>query len=173
MVCGLNGAGKSTLGKALAERLGVSWIDHEDLFFPQTGSAYRYASPRTRGEVKALLFHEMETQEHFVFAAVTGEYGAAFYPFFRYVIWMDAPREIRMRRVKARSFQRFGARMLPGGDLQEQEEAFFQKVRSRSERRVAEWLRHFCCPILKVDGTKPVEENLRLILGWIASQPPG
>ena len=30
-----------------------------------------------------------------------------------------------MQRVKKRSFQKFGNRMLPGGDLHEQEEKFF------------------------------------------------
>lgn len=33
VVCGLNGCGKSTLGKALAEQMGIHYIDNEDLFF--------------------------------------------------------------------------------------------------------------------------------------------
>ena len=41
-----------------------------------------------------------------------------------------------MQRVKNRSFQKFGNRMLPGGDLYEQEEEFFEFVKSRLESKM-------------------------------------
>lgn len=44
-----------------------------------------------------------------------------------------------MQRVKNRSFQKFGKRMLLGGDLHEQEEKFFDFVKSRPENTVEEW----------------------------------
>ncbi len=50
---------KSTLGKALAEILNAAFIDNEDLYFPKTDPNYLYAHPRTREEVKKLLFREM------------------------------------------------------------------------------------------------------------------
>ncbi|MFR5853532.1 MAG: shikimate kinase [Lachnospiraceae bacterium] len=36
VVCGLNGCGKSTLGRALAEKMGLYFIDNENLYFPET-----------------------------------------------------------------------------------------------------------------------------------------
>ena len=84
IVCGLNGAGKSTLGKALAGRLSYHFIDNEDLYFPGADPDYIYAAPRTREEVKRLLWGELKAHENFVFASVTGDYGKAVYPFFRY-----------------------------------------------------------------------------------------
>lgn len=47
--------------------------------------------------------------------------------------------------------------MLPGGDLYEQEEAFFQKAAGRTERYVAEWVEPVDCPVIRVDGTKAVD----------------
>ena len=120
LICGLNGAGKSTLGIALAEKLHFYFIDNEDLYFPKTDPNYMYASPRTREEAKKLLFREIKAHENFVFASVKGDYGEEIYPFFQYVILIDVPKDIRMERVKNRSFQKFGNRMLPGGDLHEQ-----------------------------------------------------
>jgi hypothetical protein len=64
LVCGLNSAGKSTLGKALAEQLGVYFLDNEDLYFPKTDPAYLYAPPRTREEVEQLLWKELRTHEN-------------------------------------------------------------------------------------------------------------
>ena len=46
---------------------------------------------------------------------------------------IDVPKDIRIQRVKNRSFEKFGDRMLSGGDLYEQEEKFFALVQSRAE----------------------------------------
>lgn len=164
IVCGLNGVGKSTLGRALAERLHFHFIDNEDLYFPKTDPHYIYASPRTREEVETLLFHEMQTHENFIFASVKGDYGEAIYPFFQYAVLIDVPKDIRMRRVRDRAFQKFGGRMLPGGDLYEQEENFFRLVSFRAENMVEEWVKSLDCPVIRIDGTRPIEENLDLII---------
>lgn len=82
---------------------------------------------------------------------------------------MDVPKEIRMQRVRNRSFQKFGSRMLPGGDLQEREENFFQLVQSRTENTVEESLHCLNCPVIRIDGTKPIEENTRFIMEQISN----
>ena len=167
LVCGLNGTGKSTLGKALAEELGFHFIDNEDLYFPKTNPHYLYDAPRTREEVERLLLQEIETHENFVFASVKGDYGEPIPRLFRYAVLLSVPRELRIQRVKNRSFQKFGDRMLPGGDLYKQEEAFFDFVQSRAENTVEEWAKSLSCPIIRADGTKPVEENVELIANQI------
>lgn len=166
LICGLNGTGKSTLGKALAEQLHFHFIDNEDLYFPKTDPFYTYASPRARDEVETLLFREIKAHEHFVFASVKGDYGEAICSFFQYAVLIHVPREIRIERVKNRSFQKFGDRMLPGGDLYEQEQHFFDFVQSKPENSVEEWLRTLTCPVLRVDGTRPVEDNVNFITKW-------
>lgn len=163
IVCGLNGAGKSTLGKALAKRLDFHFIDIEDLYFPKDDPAYLYASPRTREEVSERLLREVKTHEHFVFASVKGDYGESIYPFYRVAIWIEVPKSIRMQRVKDRSYQKFGERMFPGGDLYEQEEQFFDFVNSREDAEVEKWVKSLGCPLIKIDGTRPAQDNIRLI----------
>lgn len=172
VICGLNGAGKSTLGKSLAKKLNYYFIDNEDLYFPKTDSDYRYASPRSCEEAEKLLFHEIKAHENFIFASVKGDYGKAVSSFFRYAILLSVPKEIRIQRVKSRSFQKFGDRMLPGGDLCEQEEQFFDFVKSRDENTVEEWLRSLQCPVIRVDGTKPVKENVNFIREQMQNEIP-
>lgn len=109
IICGLNGSGKSTLGKALAERLHFYFIDNEDLYFPKTDPIYIYAAPRTREEIKNLFFNEIKAHENFVFSSVKGDYGESIY---QYAVLIDVPKDIRIERVKNRSFQKFGSRML-------------------------------------------------------------
>ena len=167
IVCGQNGAGKSTLGKALAGRLNYHFIDNEDLYFPKADPDYIYASPRTREEVKRLLLDELNAHENFVFASVTGDYGEAVQAFFRFAVLLGVPKDIRMERVKNRSFQKFGNRMLPGGDLYEQEERFFDFVRSRAEDTAEKWAQSLNCPVIQLAGTRPVEENIDHIAEFI------
>lgn len=164
IVCGLNGSGKSTLGKALAEKLDFHFIDNEDLYFPKANPNYVYSSPRTREEVENLLFSEIKAHENFVFASVKGDYGEHIYPFFQYAVLIDVSKDIRIQRVRNRSFQKFGNRMLMGGDLYEQEEKFFELVKSRPENTVEEWIQSLKCPIIRIDGTKSIEENVDFII---------
>ena len=156
LLCGLNGAGKSTLGKALAEKLNYHFIDSEDLFFSKSDSLPDYSRPRKKEEAERLLLKEIETHQNFVLAAVTGDLSAPF----QLAVKILVPKEIRMKRLRDRFFSKFGNRMLPQGDLYEQEEAFFRFAASRTEDTVADWLKTLSCPVITVDGTKPVEENV-------------
>lgn len=167
IVCGLNGSGKSTIGRALSEKLRFHFIDNENLFFPKIDSNYIYASPRSREEAVKLLMNEVRIHENFVFAAVKGDYGKEILPFYQYAVLIDVPKDIRLSRVRNRSFQKFGNRMLPGGDLYEREEAFFDMVGSRTDNYVEEWVQSLNCQIIRIDGTKPTDENTRLIIEQI------
>jgi thymidylate kinase len=88
-------------------------------------------------------------------------------PFFQYAILIEVPRDIRIQRVKNRSFQKFGERMLLCGDLHGQEEKFFDFVISRPEDNVEKWMQSLKCSILRIDGTKPIEENVNFIMEQI------
>ena len=163
VLCGLNGAGKSTMGRALAEKLSFHFIDIEDLFFPKTSPDYLYADPRSNEEVAALLMQETERHPRFVLAAVRAHYYPALYARFRCAVFLEVPKAVRLERVRARSYQKFGERMRPGGDLYEQEEAFFRFCEDREDSVVTDWLQTLPCPILRVDGTRPVEETVALL----------
>ena len=164
IICGLNGTGKSTLGKALAAEMHFYFIDDEALYFPKTSSHNIYAFSRTREEVEKLLFEEIKAHENFVFTSVKGDYGETNRPFFHYAVLMEVPKDIRLRRVVNRSFQKFGNRVLLGGDLHEQEKGFFDFIKSREEKTVEEWTQRLNCPIIRIDGTKPIKENIDLII---------
>ena len=166
-ICGLNGCGKSTLAKALSDELHAHYIDNEYLYFSRTAEDDPYESPRSQEEVERLLMEEVLAHPDFVFAAVRGDYGKDVIPLYDYVVMIDVPKEIRAQRIRNRSFQKFGERMLPGGDLFEQEQAFFQMVSDRDDEYVESWLATLTCPVIRVDGTAPVAESLRQILAQI------
>ena len=163
-ICGLNGSGKSTLGRALAERLGFYFIDSENLCFSQNNADETYANPKPQEAIEKLLMKEVSENPNFVFAAVKGDYGKEIVPMYNYVVMVDVPKTIRLQRVRKRSFQKFGYRMLIDEDLYKREEAFFQMVESRKEDYVERWLKTLKCPIIRVDGTNAVDGNLEYII---------
>lgn len=163
-ICGLNGCGKSTLGKALAERMGFHFIDNEHLYFSRTHTDEPYINPRPRAEVIRILMEEVRRHPDFVFSAVKGDYGEEIIPLYSYVVVIEVPKDIRLQRVRNRSFQKFGYRMLEGGDLHSQEEAFFKLVESRQDEDIENWLQKVSCPIIRVNGTKPIADNVEYIL---------
>ena len=167
IVCGLNGSGKSTLGKALAENTGFHFIDNENLYFPKTCPEYMYASARSEKEVGELLLSEIKEHENFVFASVKGSYGENILSYYQYAVLIEVPKDIRLQRVRNRSYQKFGSRMLKGGDLYEREETFFDFVNSRPENDVEIWIQSLNCPVIRVDGTKPIKENVTFIINQI------
>jgi len=170
VVCGLNGCGKSTLGKALARQMGLHFIDVEDLYFTRKSIVAPYKNPRSRAEVEDLLLREAARHEGFVFAAVKGDYREEFQKYYQYIVVIEVPKKIRMQRVRNRSLQKFGSRMLEGGDLYEAEEQFFKLVESRTEAYYEDWLRTLKCPIIRVDGTNAIEENVYYIIQQISMQ---
>lgn len=167
IICGLNGSGKSTLGRALAEHLGWRFIDNEDLYFPKDDPDYLFAHQRTQEEVERLLLEEVRRDEQFIFAAVKGNYGDAVLPYYKAAVLVEVPREIRLQRVQQRSLDKFGDRAKPGGDLYEREKWFFDHISARPEDYASRWLDTVNIPILQVDGTRPVGENLTVIEDWL------
>lgn len=164
IVCGLNGTGKSTLGKALADKLDFHFIDNEDLYFSSMNNQYPYDFPRSETEAKQILLSEIDAYGNFVFAAVKGDFGAEILPFYKYAVLVETPKYVRIQRVKNRSYQKFGKRILPGGDLYEKEKKFFDFIKNRNENIVKEWLQSLPCPVIRIDGTKSIEENINLII---------
>lgn len=171
IICGLNGSGKSTLGRALAERLGWRFIDNEDLYFPKNDPAHPFADARSREEAAQLLLEAVSADERFVFAAVRGDYGEAVLPYYRAAVLVEALREERLRRVRARSYGKFGERMLPGGDMYASEQTFFDAVSARPEDYTLRWLDTLRIPVLRVENTKPAEESVAQIIDWLNETP--
>ena len=172
IICGMNGSGKSTLGRALANHLGWRFIDNEDLYFPKTDPAHPFAVERTQEEVARLLLEEVRLDDRFVFASVRGNYGEAVLPYYKAAVLVEVPREIRLKRVQQRSYGKFGARMLPGGDLYESEKRFYDLVVARPEDYAVRWLEQVDVPVLRVDGTRPVGENIPIITDWLRRTHP-
>jgi hypothetical protein len=66
--------------------------------------------------------------------------------------------------VERRSLERYGERVLVGGDMYEKEQGFLEFVKTRDLSAIDEWAKTLTCPILHLDGTKAIPENIQLII---------
>ena len=164
VLCGLNGAGKSTLGRALAGAAEYVFRDIEDYYFPKDDPANPYNAARTKAEVASLLLDDLRRYPNMILAAVRANYNSEIPLLLTHAVHVVVPRDIRLQRVRERSLRKFGDRALPGGDLYEQEEAFFRLIAARMDDRVRKWLDAAGLPVTEIDGTLPVEENVRKLL---------
>ena len=170
MICGLNGTGKSTLGRMLADRMGYEFIDNEELFFPKTDPSYMFSDPRSKEEVIRLLEERISDNDRFIFAAVKGDYGDKLIASLDHVVLIEVPKQIRRQRVRDRSYQKFGDRILPGGDLYDIESKWFALTDSRPETYVTDWLKTVNRPVIRIDGTLPAEKNLDHIVSVLSNE---
>ena len=170
IICGLNGAGKSTLGRVLAGRLHYEFRDIENYYFPKTDDKYEYSVQRTEEEVAALLLKDLEDNENVVLASVRGNYSEQIEKLFDLAVYIELPKDIRMARVRKRSHDKFGDRMLPGGDLYESEERFFKMVEARSDDHAKGWLTDLTCPVIYIDGGVEVENNVTMLVQKVSLQ---
>jgi hypothetical protein len=111
---------------------------------------------------------------------VTG-WGDELVPFFDLVVFVSTPSELRLRRLRARESAHFGAvAVAPGGWRHEEMESFVDWAShyeagdrdGRSLARDEAWLAGLPCPLIRVDGARPVADLVEQLCSDVAG-PPG
>lgn len=161
MIFGANGAGKTTLGKECSRLLQIPHLDIEDYAF--LPSPIPYTMPRFKEDCRQLLMADLLKHPACIFTAVQGDFGEEFFTSFGLAVYLYAPVEIRIERIQKRSLQQYGERILNGGDMARQQAKFLRFAASRSIEHIVEWGNSFSCPMLCLDGRKPIPDNARLI----------
>lgn len=164
IICGLNGSGKSTLGKELARVLNYKFIDVEDYYFIENNSDYKYDLARSKNEVIKLILEDINKYGNFVMTAVMGNYGDDIISKYTCAIMIYISREESLKRIKKRSYEQFGDRILLGGDLYDREMSFFENAKLKSNEKIENWVHTLNCPVIKIDGTNPVSYNIKFII---------
>ena len=170
IINGVAGTGKTTLAKELAKQLDFKHIELDDYYFHWDTEIPLTSSP-TREEIREYVMNDISKQSRFVMSGVIGStLWDLVNPLFDLAALMMVPVEIRMERLRAREYSRYGKRILEGGDMYE----FTRKFFSDSElyetgvhptvpvtlERHERWAAELLCPVLRLDGTKPISENV-------------
>lgn len=152
LVFGANGSGKTTLGHELARILNFKHMDIEDYYFKK--AEIPYTNTRSREECTDLMLADIIKHRVFVISAVTGDFGDIIPRFYKLAVYISAPKEIRMERIKQRDVERFGNRVRKGGDMYKQQQDFYDFAASRPLERIEKWAETLVCPVVRIDGTE-------------------
>lgn len=179
---GLNGSGKSTLAHALAKQTDYFEMDAEDYYFPEQKESRKWAMDpnglpvteplgtvpfsvsRTKEEVQNALINDFRIHPGFILSSVTMNWNEAILSRIDLAFLVQTPPEERLKRIRIREEKRFGERALPGGDMYLQQMEFRTASKNRDPKEAEESAKRLNCPIVVLDGTKSVEENLKRIL---------
>ena len=157
IVFGANGSGKTTLGRELARVLNFKHMDHETYAFGE--SDIPYTNPRSNEECVELMLADIERYRSFVLSAVTGNFGDIILSYYKLAVYINAPLELRLERIKQREYDRYGERVLEGGDMYESRLDFIEFVANRPLSRIDDWAKTLACPVIRFDGTEDWRAN--------------
>lgn len=170
LIFGANGSGKTSLGRELASCLGYKHMDIEDYHFLK--SDLPYSRSRSKNDCQALLLADIKKHPAFILTAVTGDFGSAICSYFDLAIYLTAPLEIRLERIRQRALAKHASRVQPAGDMYAQQEEFLSFVAQRPLAKIKQWGESLACPVIHLDGTLDLKANVATLLESYFSEEP-
>jgi adenylate kinase family enzyme len=176
-ITGASGSGTTTLGLALAGRLGIPHFDTDDFYWLPTDPPYQRA--RSKADRQSLMAEALASSDAWVVSGSLMLWGDRFVPLFDAVVFLYAPTEVRIERLRRRETAEFGEEAVAsGGAMHENVKAFLDWAAAydegtregRSLQMHTFWLDQFTCPVLRLDGTWAVDDLVREVMAGTA--PP-
>ncbi|MDL2287040.1 AAA family ATPase [Eubacteriales bacterium OttesenSCG-928-G02] len=152
IVFGANGSGKTTLGRELARVLDFKHMDIEDYAFEK--SKVPYTVERPREDCLNLMIADIEKHGSFVLSAVTGDFGDIITKYYDLAVYLSAPLDLRIERIKQRAYEKHGDRIRESGDMYEQHLSFVDFASSRSLTPIKQWAETLSCPVIRIVNTE-------------------
>jgi len=176
IIFGASGAGSTTLGKEISRQLNLQYLDIDDYLWCWK-SEIPLTVVRPREERTRNLMDDIKKHPHFVISGTIFSDRELFHPLLDLAVFISTPADVCAERVYTRERARWGKRVLPGGDMykvtrfhgdfddyvanaQKYESADVSKFGRKFHER---WITELSCPVLRVDGAKPIAENALLI----------
>lgn len=169
-IFGAAGSGTSTLGAYLAREIGGCHLDTDSYYWHK--SEPPFIQKREISERILMIEHDIRDHKHWVLSGSICNWGDPLLHHFTLAVFLYLDPDERMARIAERERARYGKRVLPGGDMDEQHLEFMNWAASydnsqapiRSFDLHELWMTELACPILRLDSVKLVDELCNEIL---------
>ncbi len=168
---GASGSGTTTLGRYIAEQIGAVHLDTDDFFWLPTDPPF--TTKRPSAERLALLEKALDDADSAVLSGSLSGWGDSLIPRFTLAVRLYTDTALRLERLRERERQRFGDRL--DGDMRDGHLAFIDWAAAyddgsadmRSSAMHDLWEQQLVCPLLRLDGSAPLEENFEKVRTYI------
>lgn len=148
-ILGASGSGTSTLGAEISKVFGFTHLDTDNYYWLPTNPPF--TMPRELEERIALMEKDIISAEKVVITGSLCGWGDVFIQYFDLVVHITTPTGVRVGRLEKREYQRYGKRILPGGDMYNDHIEFIKWAKAydfgdlgmRSKTLHKEWLKKY------------------------------
>lgn len=171
-IFGPSGGGTTTLGAAVAAQGGLVHIDSDDYFHLPSDPPFTRQRPAE--ERDAMLREAIAKARGCVVSGSVMGWAEDLQGLMTLAVFLYTPTELRLPRLREREQKKYGVRVLPGGDMYEDHEWFINwagtyetgglEGEGRTLAKHERWLEGFACPVLRMDGSAPPQENAARVL---------
>lgn len=176
-ITGASCAGVTTLGERLAHQLAVQHLDVDDFYWIPTSPPF--AKKRPPEERVSLIRQEQENGGWVLTGSFDG-WGDTLINDVDLIVFIYTPTSVRLKRLLAREKERYGDRIMPGGDMHDIHVAFRQwasryddpEFSGRNRVRHEAWLSDQTVPVIRLDGTHAVEDLAETVIAALSKDVP-
>jgi adenylate kinase family enzyme len=175
-IFGASGSGTSTLAAALAAKHGHRHLNTDNFYWLPTDPPFE--QPRPREDRLVLLESALHESPAWVLSGSLCGWGDPLIPQFDLVVFLLVPTEVRLTRLRAREATRYGhAAIALGGARHAAHVAFIAwadrydtgDIEMRSRALHEAWLSGLTSPVVRLEGVRPVAEQLARIEAAVAA----
>ena len=175
LISGGPGSGCTSTAKLLGDKLGLQVLDSDTFFHKPTDPPFQEQySPAER---KQLLEDALDRSPNWILSGSIAMWDADL-PTIQLGVFMDTPKEVRLRRLELRERERFGDRIDPGGDLHTENRLFMEWAsayedrsgRSRNRSADRDFVIDQCDDFVEIRSSKSLDE-ITSEIGNLLSDP--
>jgi len=169
-ITGAPGCGVTTVAKSLAVCLNAVLIDTDDHLWIESDPPYQ--EKRDVAERMRLMAAEQARTGRWVVSGTLDSWADGIARDAELIVFLEAPTDIRLERLRRRERERFGDALLPGGAMYDTHRAFIDWAAlyeqgtepGRSRLKHERWLAGLGTPVLRLDSTRPLDDLVSEVL---------
>ena len=170
---GGSGSGVSTLGRYLAQDLGVPHFDSDDYYHGPSDPPFQ--KPRPPDQRARMMERDLNGFESWILSGGVVGWNPEPQLKITHFVLVETPTPVRLQRLRSRELERFGSRVLPGGDMHLIHEEFVAwaacyeegGVEGKTLARHLEFLNRQSLPVFRCDGLLGASVNSQRLQRWL------
>ena len=164
LIIGASGTGTTTLGKRLSTELGIPFIDLDDIFW--IDSEIPFTKFRNTEELRMLVNLEIYSKDEWIISGDPSLWNVDIENKISFVIFLEAPTEIRIPRLEKRFNDNYGIESRVDGNLTfENHKEFIDwtkqydigGVTGRTREKQESWISKLKCKVYKTNSNKELD----------------